>query len=149
MTIKHAIPKIEWAMELLYNSLKTGSQLVWSTVWRPDPLVTRCGRDSQHPEEWALRPPVEQPGERERHNADGYKSGGQYVAVLFALQLPLTHATFKIKCEVYFSKNCVARLHDESAYDATTIRPLIRQWPRTAYKPFYLYIITRLDLEFD
>ena len=96
MTIKHAIPKtaevthsdgqlwgdIEWAIELLYNSVRTGSQLVlrsesfgdqtsWrldavekastrqkgpsgprlnsletSPVWRPDPLVTRCGRES-------------------------------------------------------------------------------------------------------
>ena len=41
-------------VELLYNSVKTGSQL----VWRPDPLVTRCGRESQHPAEWAPRPPV-------------------------------------------------------------------------------------------
>ena len=32
MTIKHAIPKIEWAIELLYNSVKTGSQLVWRPV---------------------------------------------------------------------------------------------------------------------
>ena len=48
---------IEWAIELLYNSVKTGSQL----VWRPDPLVKRCGRESQHPAEWALRPPVEKP----------------------------------------------------------------------------------------
>ena len=31
MTIKHAIPKIEWAMELSYNSVKTGSQLVLET----------------------------------------------------------------------------------------------------------------------
>ena len=30
------------------------------------------------------------PGERERHNADGCKNGGQYIAVLFGLQLPLT-----------------------------------------------------------
>ena len=44
-------------VELLYNTLKTGSQL----VWRPDPLVTRCGRESQHPAEWAHRLPVEQP----------------------------------------------------------------------------------------
>ena len=52
MTIKHAIPKtaevthsdgqiwgdIEWAIELLYNSVKTGSQLVWrsESFWRPD-----------------------------------------------------------------------------------------------------------------
>ena len=34
------------------------------------------------------------PGERER-NADGHKSGGQYVEVLFGLQLPLTHNPFK------------------------------------------------------
>ena len=70
MTIKHAIPRIplvshpdgqlwgdiEWAIELLYNSVKTGSQLVW---W-PDPSVTRCGRENQHPTEWAPGPPVEQ-----------------------------------------------------------------------------------------
>ena len=61
ITIKHAIPKtvevthsddqlwgdIEWAVELLYNSVKTGSQL----VWRPDQLETRCGRENQHPAE--------------------------------------------------------------------------------------------------
>ena len=70
MTIKHVIPRtaevthpdgqlwgyIEWAIELLYNSVKTGSQL----VWRPDKLVTRCGRGSPHPAEWAPGPPVEQ-----------------------------------------------------------------------------------------
>ena len=45
---------IEWAIELLYNSVKTGNQ----SVWRPDPLVTRCGKGSQHPaESWAPRPP--------------------------------------------------------------------------------------------
>ena len=44
-------------VELLYNSVKTGSPL----VWRPDLLVTRCGRESQHPAEWAPWPPVEQP----------------------------------------------------------------------------------------
>ena len=34
------------------------------------------------------------PGERER-NADGHKSGGQYHAILFGLQLPLTHNPLK------------------------------------------------------
>ena len=58
MTIKHTIPKIEWAMELSYNSVKTGSQLVLEFR---DPLVTRCGRESPHPIEWAPGPPVEQP----------------------------------------------------------------------------------------
>ena len=38
---------IEWAIELLYNSVKTGSH--W--VWRPDLLVTRWGRESHHPAE--------------------------------------------------------------------------------------------------
>ena len=82
MTIKHAIPKIEWAIKLLYNLVKTGSQ-----SWRSDeletrcgresytqlkgpsgppmefrdPLVTRCGRESPHTAEWASGPPVEQP----------------------------------------------------------------------------------------
>ena len=35
------------------------------------------------------------PREQERHNADGHKSGGQYIAVLFGLQLPLTQKPFK------------------------------------------------------
>ena len=41
MTIKHAIPKIkwsfEWAIELLYNSVGTGSQRVEDQIiWRED-----------------------------------------------------------------------------------------------------------------
>ena len=58
MTIKHAIPKtaemthsdgqsggdIERAIELLYNSVKTGSQLVFGD----QKLETRCDRESQH-----------------------------------------------------------------------------------------------------
>ena len=97
MTIKHAIPRtaevthpdgqlwgdIEWAIELLYNSVKF--------VWRPEKLQTRCGRESQHSaESWAPDLRLSNPRERKRHNADGHKSGGQYVAVLFGLQLPLT-----------------------------------------------------------
>ena len=79
MTIKHAIPKtaevthsdgqlwgdIEWAIELLYNSVKSGSQL----VWRPNLLVTRCGRESQYPAEWVPRPLVEP------HRRTGKKRG--------------------------------------------------------------------------
>ena len=42
-------------IELLSNSVKTGSQL----VWRPDQLETRCSRESQHPAEGASRPPIE------------------------------------------------------------------------------------------
>ena len=43
-------------VELIYNSVRTGSQL----VWRPDQLERRCGRESQHPAEWALGPPIKQ-----------------------------------------------------------------------------------------
>ena len=70
MTIKHTIPRtaevkhpdgqlwgdIKWAVELLYNSVKTGNQLVWG----PEKLERRCGRESQHSaESWAPGPPVE------------------------------------------------------------------------------------------
>ena len=69
-----------------------------------DELETRCGRESRTQQKGPLGPPIEfwrpevgdklwrttSSGERERHNADGHKSGGQYVAVLFGLQLPLT-----------------------------------------------------------
>ena len=44
ITVKHAIPKTEWAIELLYNSVKRGSQ----SVWRSDEWETGCGRESQH-----------------------------------------------------------------------------------------------------
>ena len=61
MTIKNAIPStaevthsdgqlwgdIEWAIELLYYSVKTGNQ----SVWRSERLETRCSRESQHPAE--------------------------------------------------------------------------------------------------
>ena len=43
-------------VELLYNSVRQ-DQL----VWRPDELETRCGRESQHPAEGALRTPVKRP----------------------------------------------------------------------------------------
>ena len=99
MTIKHAIPgtvevthsdgqlwgDIEWAIELLFNSVKTGSQL----VWRPDPLVTRCRWESQYPAGWPPGLQLSNPGKRGR-STDGHKSGGKYAAVLFRLQLPLT-----------------------------------------------------------
>ena len=136
MTIKHAIPKIEWAIEwvieLLYNSVETGSQ----TSWSKDELETRCGRES-HTRSKGPREPrwsfgdqlgircskeihhlaertgplglrLSSPGERERHKADGHKSGGQYIAVFVQSPTP-SHSktlsnpfrTLTIKWEVY------------------------------------------------
>ena len=122
MTIKHAIPKTEWAIELLYNRK--------SACWRSDKLETRCGRESHHPAEgalgtpdrvwgpdqWVIRcrresqqsvPPglqLSSPGEQERHNADGHKSGGQYIAVFVQSPTPSHTQTLQIKWEVYFLK---------------------------------------------
>ena len=108
MTIKHAIPKtaevthsddqswgdIEWAIELLYNSVKMGSQLVLETrSWRQ--VVVEKASTQQKAGPPGLQ--LSNPGEREGHNADGHWSWGQYVAVLLCLQLPLTHKTFQIK----------------------------------------------------
>ena len=42
---------------------------------------------------WAPRPPVEQLRTGKKCYC-GHRSGGQYVAVLFGLQLPLTHNPF-------------------------------------------------------
>ena len=110
MTIKHAIPRtaevthpdgqlwgdIEWAIELLYNSVKTGSQWVWRPVG--DQMSLRQDAVEKASIQQRTGPPglrLSSPGERERHNADSHKSGGQYIAVLFGLQLPLTHKPFK------------------------------------------------------
>ena len=65
MTIKHAIPKtaevthtdgqlwgdIEWASELLYNSVKTGSQLVGDKMRQRKPAPSRVGPQAT---DWAV-----------------------------------------------------------------------------------------------
>ena len=109
MMIKHAIPKIEWAIELLYNSVKTGSQLVWredavekNSTRQNGPsgppiefgdqtsLKTRCDGGSQHPaESWAPGPPVEQ---RER-DPDGHKSGKVNMLLFCSVSNSLSHIT--------------------------------------------------------
>ena len=62
------------------TSLETGP------VWRQD--VVEKASTQQRAAPSGLR--LSNPGERER-NADCHNSAGQYVAVLFGLQLPLTH----------------------------------------------------------
>ena len=64
--------------------MKTGSQWVGDQMSLRQDAVKKASRKlSPQASSWAS-------GERERHNTDGHKSGGQYVAVLFGLQLPLT-----------------------------------------------------------
>ena len=89
-----------------------GVEIIYNLVHRKfHQLEIRCGRENQHPAEWAPRPPVEQPRRTGKKRGYGHKSGGQYVAVLIGLQLPLTvkplsnpFEPFQIKWEVYFSK---------------------------------------------
>ena len=51
---------VEW-VQLWRPQEKGGVVLLYNTVHRKfNQLETRCGRESQHPAEWALRPPIEQ-----------------------------------------------------------------------------------------
>ena len=121
MTIKHAIPRtaevthpdgqlwggIEWAIEILYNSVRTGSQL----VWRPDPLVTRCGRGSLHPAEWAPKTSGWAAQESGKETLMAIRVGVPMLQIC-SVSNSLSHTTFQIKREVYiFLKDCVARLY--------------------------------------
>ena len=141
MTIKHAIPKIEWAVELLYNSVKTGSQWVRDqTSWRQDvvgkattqqkggPLI-EFGDQTSWWEDAGMRtcpreagppgPRLSCPGEQERHNADGHKSGGQYIAVLFGLKLPLTrNLSNKVRGIFFLKKSSLVFYHCVNMYSA-------------------------------
>ena len=62
------------------------------------------------------------PGEREWHNADGHKSGGQYLAVLFGLQLPLTHTTLsnKVRGIFFLKKSSLVFHYSVNMYSACT-----------------------------
>ena len=70
---------------------KVDDELLHNSVHRKfNQLETRCGRDNQHPGELAPRHPVEQPRRTGKKRGYGHKSEGQYVTVLFGLQLPVT-----------------------------------------------------------
>ena len=83
--------------ELLYNSVKTGSQL----FWRPDPLVTRCGRESHHPAEWVPRRAVEQP-RRTGKNAVMTNRVGVHMLQFCSVSSPLSHTTLSNKVRGIF-----------------------------------------------
>ena len=82
--------------------------------WGPEKLLIRCSRSPSRvvlwDSDWAS-------GERERHNVDCHKSGGQNVAVMFGLQLHLTRKpwlTFSNPCNkvrgTYIYKEVFLRL---------------------------------------
>ena len=134
MTIKHAIPKIEWAIELLYYWVKTGSQLVgdqmswWQDVvekattqqnrpgerpiefWRPDQLVRRCWNENMSQRGWAPRHRLSSPGEREWHTAMSGGAGEVNMLQFCSVSNSLSHTIFQIKWEVYLFKKSSSSL---------------------------------------
>ena len=99
-------------VELLYNSVETGSQLVWRPVsWSSDELETRCGRENSTQRRGSLGLWLSSPRERERHTA---MSGGagevNMLQSLFSLQPPLTHSPFN-KVRGIFFKEVFPRLY--------------------------------------
>ena len=110
MTIKHAIPKMEWAIEWALNYYITQSrqklELELETrcgreshtrpkgplmSWGPEKLLIRCSKESHHPaENRAPGPPVEQLWRTRKTTLTAIRVGGQNVEVMFGLQLPLT-----------------------------------------------------------
>ena len=112
---------------------KVGVELLYNSVHRKfNQLETRCGRESQHTAEGALRPPINQfgdltswredtgmrtcpreagrpgprlssPGERER-NAVMANRVGVNMLQFCSVSNSLSHTTLSIKWEVYFSK---------------------------------------------
>ena len=100
MTIKHAIPKIELAIELLYNSVMTGSQL----VWKPDELEIRCGRENQHPEKLGSRAPGWANLENEKDTMLMAIRVGVNMLQYCSVSISLSHENLTIKWGVYFSK---------------------------------------------
>ena len=108
MVIKHAIPKTEWAMELLYNSVRIGRQLVGDQMsWRQDAVEKAIIQQRTGP----LGPRLSSPGERERHTVmSGGAGGGLICCSLSSVSNSFSHANLAINWEVYFFKEVFARL---------------------------------------
>ena len=113
MTIKN-MPFQRSGVELLYNSVhRKFNELVWGS----EELEKWCCRENSTQQR--AGPPglrLSKPGERER-NADGHKSGEVNMLQFCSVSTPSHTQTVLLKWEVYFSKNCVARLSLCRCYD--------------------------------
>ena len=113
MTIKHAISKIEWAIE--WASRTVEFRLSWvpeswrrsyrrdvvgkatsgqrgleaRMSWGPEKMLIRCSKESQHPAEWTPGPLVEHQENEKDTTLTAIRVGGQNISVLFGLQLPV------------------------------------------------------------
>ena len=141
MTIKHAIPKIEWAIELLYNSVETGSQWVVDQRGRRQNVGEKA--TTQQKESSGLSLEIRPVGEKmlewehfpERLGpqdpgwaAQGNENDTQRCpeglvrsirCSLCSVHNSLSHATFQIKWEVYFlMKSSLVFIHCVNMYSA-------------------------------
>ena len=102
MTIKHAISKIEWAIVLVYNSVKIGSQFeFWrAEIWRQDVVEKASTQQEAGPRAsgWATL-------ENEKDTTLMAIRVGRSVCGSFIRSPTPSHTQhFQIKWEVYFSE---------------------------------------------
>ena len=114
MTIKHAISKVEWAIERALNYYITQSrqksrqfefQLEWRCGreshtrpkgltalmnWGPEKMLIRGSKESHHPAEWAPGSPVEHLENEKDTTLTAIRVAVKILQFLFGLQLPLT-----------------------------------------------------------
>ena len=93
-------------VELLYNSVETGSQL----VWRPDQLERRCWIEEHVPERLGPQASGWAAQENGKETQLWPIEWGSICCSFVRFPTPSHTQPFQIKWEVYFSKNCVARL---------------------------------------
>ena len=141
MTIKHSQSRRKSSASWVPVELKIGRSYrrdvagkatsgwrgLWALMsWGPEKMLIRCRKESHHPAEWPLDLRFSSPKERERHNVDGHKSGGQNIAVSVRSPAPSHTQTFvqpfctltnKVR-GIYFSKEVCVRLYLLCSYDA-------------------------------
>ena len=142
MTIKHAIPRtaevthpdgqswgdIEWAIELLYNSVKTGSQ--W--VWRPVSLETRWWQEAvEKARTQQSGPPMPQVEQHQENGKETLMAIRVGVNMLQFCSVPnsLSHTNLSNKMRGIFFKEVFARLYS------------LRQYVFCMYMYIYAYLL--------
>ena len=95
----------EWAIELLYNSVKTGSQLVLETRWWQDVVEKDNTQQGGPPiSGWAAL-------ENKKNTTRMAIRVGVNILQFCSVSNSLSLATFQMKWEVYFFKDVFARLY--------------------------------------
>ena len=89
----------EWRSNWYITRVKTESQ----AVWRSDQLEIRCGRENQHPAEWAPGPRLSSRGEREINVAMAHRVGVNMLQFC-SVSNSLSHTALSNKARGIFSK---------------------------------------------